>query len=134
MKALQQKEGASGKKVLSLGLMFLAVIALIAMASVELYPPSAQAAGFRGMRMSPDQVVARLKVRLNLTDKQVKAIEPIINDSMAKTRELMNQLRQLRQSTDAKIVGILTREQAVEFQKVQDQRRARMWRRKAGRK
>ncbi|MEJ2684458.1 MAG: hypothetical protein P8Z71_08700 [Candidatus Sulfobium sp.] len=132
MKASQEREGMSGRKVLSLGLMLLAVFALIAVASVEFYPPPAQAAGFRGMKTSPDQVVSRLKDRLNLTDEQVKAIEPIISDSMAKSRELMNELRQLRQSTDAKIVGILTKEQAVEFQKIQDQRRERMWRRPAG--
>lgn len=133
MKDSRVREEVSAKRVLSIGLMFLAIFSMLAIAAVELYPPSAQAAGLRGMKMSPDKVVARLKDRLNLTDDQVKVIKPIISNSMTRTRELMNELRQLRKSTDAKIIGVLTKEQAVEFQKIQDQRRQRMWRRAAPR-
>jgi Spy/CpxP family protein refolding chaperone len=127
MKAVKEKEAKWGNRTLSVSLMLLAVFALIAIAAVEFYPASAGAEGIRGMNRSPEQIVSRLKDRLNLTDQQVKAIEPIISDSMAKGRELVNELRQLRQSTDAKIIGILTKEQAVEFQKIRDQRQKRMW-------
>jgi Spy/CpxP family protein refolding chaperone len=130
MKAV--KEMMSANKFLSVSLIFLVLFSLLAIAAVEFYPASVQAAGFRAMKRSPEQITTMLKVRLNLTDRQVKAIEPIVNESMAKTRELMNELRQVRQSTDAKIVAVLTKEQAVQFQKIQDQRRERMWRRAGG--
>lgn len=129
MNASKAREGVSSSRVLSVGLMFLLIFTMIAVAAIEVYPPAAQAAGFHGMKVSPDKVVARLKDRLNLTDEQVKAIRPVITDSMTKGRQLMNELRELRTSTDAKIISVLTKEQAVEFQKIQDQRRQRMWRR-----
>jgi len=128
MKAEAERKVLSGGKFLTLALMLLAAFALIAIAAVELYPASARAEGPRAMNRAPEQIVSRLKDRLNLTDQQVKAIEPIIRDGVARSRELMKELRQLRQSKDAKIIEILTKEQAVEFQKIQDQRRQRMWR------
>ncbi len=131
MKAAKVKEAIWGNRTLSISLMLLSVFALIAVAAVEFYPASAGAERSRGINRSPEQIVSRLKDRLNLTDQQVKAIEPIIGDSMARSRELINELRQLRQSTDTKIIGILTKEQAVEFQKIRDQRQERM-RRPAG--
>jgi periplasmic protein CpxP/Spy len=128
MKAAEGKEGISGNRTLSLSLMLLAVFALIAIASVEFYPAPVDAEGFRGMNRSPEQVVSRLKDRLNLTDEQAKAIEPIMRESMAKRSELLKEMQQLRESTDTKINGILTKEQAVEFQKIKDRQRERMWR------
>jgi hypothetical protein len=127
LRAAKEKEPKWENRTLSLSLVLLAVFALIAIAAVEFYPASAGAEGVRGMNRSPEQIVSRLKDRLNLTDPQVKAIEPIISDSMTKGRELVNELRQLRQSTDAKIIGVLTKEQAVEFQKIRDQRQERAW-------
>lgn len=121
-----RNEVPSGNKVLSCGLMLLAILAMMAIAAVEFYPASAQAAGFRAMQRSPEQIASRLKDRLNLTDDQVKAIEPIIRDNMAKRMELMKEMRQLRESTDDKIMQILTKEQAVEFQKMRDRMRSRM--------
>ena len=126
MKAAE--EIISGKKVLSYGLMLLAFFAVMAVAAVELYPASVNAAGFRAMKRSPGQIVAKLKERLNLTDDQVRALEPIIRDNMAKRAELMKEMKQLQESGDAKIIGILTKEQAIEFQKIRDRMRAGRWR------
>lgn len=120
------REEMSEKKILSLGLMLLAAFALISVAALEFYPASVQAQGFRGMKRSPEQIVSRLKERLNLTDDQVKALDPIIRESMAKRLELIKQLRNLRQSTDDKINAVLTKEQAIEYQKIKDRQRARM--------
>lgn len=130
MKAV--KDVMSTNKFLSVSLIILVLFALVAVSAVEFYPASVQAAGFRAMKRSPEQITVKLKERLNLTDEQVKAIEPIIKDSMAKTRELVKELRQIRRSTDAKIIAVLTKEQAVQFQRLQDQRRARMWKRARG--
>jgi Spy/CpxP family protein refolding chaperone len=130
MKATEEKERISGNGALSLSLIILAVFALIAIASI-VYPAPIHAEGFRGMDRSPEQVVSRLKDRLKLTDEQAKAIEPIMRESMAKRRELLKEMVQLRESTNTKINGILTKEQAVEFQKMKDRQRERM-RRPAG--
>ncbi|MEJ2695799.1 MAG: hypothetical protein P8013_04050 [Candidatus Sulfobium sp.] len=126
---MKHAEVMPGKKVLSPGAMLLAVFALIVFASLDLYAPPVQAAGLRGMKRSPEQITARLKDRLNLTAEQTKQIEPIIRESMAKRRELVKEMQQLRQSTDTRINAVLTKKQAIEFQKIRDRRRARMWKR-----
>jgi Spy/CpxP family protein refolding chaperone len=78
------------------------------------------------MQRSPEQIVSRLKDRLNLTDDQVNKIRPIIEESMWKQEALRKEMLQLLQSTDAKIGAVLTPEQLKEFQQLKDERRGGM--------
>lgn len=53
-----------------------------------------QPAGHARQMPSPDDVVARMQAQLNLTNQQVTAVKPVIEDYMAKRRQAIQNMRQ----------------------------------------
>jgi Spy/CpxP family protein refolding chaperone len=80
---------------------------------------------FAGKAGSPECRVWHLKERLNLTDEQVKAIEPIVREEMKKRSELKQDMIALRGTTRQKIAGVLTDEQKREFETLREQRKGK---------
>lgn len=97
------------------------------------------AMAYRGDRMmEPDQVIANLRDRLDLTEEQMDQIRPIIEDQIEKRRQifeeiktqgrqgrkaLKNEMRAIRSYTDNQLEGILTEQQMEEYRQMQDERR-----------
>jgi Spy/CpxP family protein refolding chaperone len=86
--------------------------------------------GMREAKISSEQMVSRLKERLELNDKQVAEIQPIIRESAEQRREIFSKYREKRHEmilsmrnemtalsdkTDARLSGILTDEQRQKF-------------------
>ena len=63
-----------------------------------------------------------MKQELNLTDEQVKQITPVIQSEMQKSKELMDQMRNLHRDTETKIGQFLTPEQMTQWKTLQAQR------------
>ena len=126
MKSGRIEEKALSLKDLPQHFAVLTVSLFCILSVIAAHPLAAHAAGKNGMAPSSEQIVSRLKDRLNLTDDQVNKIQPIIEESMQKQAALRDQMLQLRQSTDAKISTVLTPEQSKEFQQLKDEQNARM--------
>jgi protein CpxP len=89
-------------------------------------------------RMTPDQQVAQLKTQLTgLTDDQATKLTAIFttqSKSMDSLRTAANgdfssmreKMQPMQAATAAKVKAVLTPEQATAYQKIQDERRARM--------
>ena len=86
----------------------------------------------QGMRRSPEERAKQLKTQLNLTDDQtakITAIYTTMNTKMDSVRNAggdMSSFMPIMTSTNDKIKAILTPEQATAYQKIVDERRARM--------
>ena len=89
-------------------------------------PFLAEAKGPFGMQKSPEQIVERLTDRLGLTDEQVLAIQPIIEEKVLKMNEIRAsrgtdrqaskiEMKKLRWDTQVKLNDILTEEQIAEY-------------------
>ena len=87
---------------------------------------------------TPEQMIARMKTRLKLTDEQETKVRPIILKSLeeqlklldkystsdrSSVRALRKELREHHISVEEKLSKILTAEQLVEFRKLQEERR-----------
>lgn len=114
---LNIKNRVTGK---SLYIPLAAALFIIALGLVT-HPFSAEARGGSGFRKSPDQIVERLTDNLGLTDEQVEAIRPIINDKVLKMTEIREksgtdrravrtEMQKLRKDTEIKLNQILTDE------------------------
>lgn len=90
-----------------------------------------------GMRMTPADRAKQLQTQLKLNDDQTAKIEAIYTAQNAKRDSIrtaangdrdamMQAMRPLMQVTNDKIKAILTPDQATAFQKILDERRARM--------
>jgi len=85
-----------------------------------------------GQRMSPEDRAKNLQTQLKLTDDQTAKVTVIYKAQMAKVDSLRNagadrsSFRPLMQATNDQIKALLTPEQAAAFQKMMDERRARM--------
>ena len=90
-----------------------------------------------GMRMSPEERAKQLQTQLKLTDDQTAKITTIYKAQAVKLdsirtaangdRDAMRAgMMPLMQSTNTQIKAILTPDQATAYQKMQDERRARM--------
>ena len=90
-----------------------------------------------GNRMSPEDRAKQLQTQLKLTDDQTAKITTIYKAQAVKTdsirtaangdRDAMRaSMMPLMQSTNVQIKAILTPDQATAYQKMQDERRARM--------
>ncbi len=97
-------------------------------------PAVARARDASNMNTSPDEIVFRLKTRLNLTEDQETKLRPIIEESIRKRQKIMedssnnkkairSQLQELRWSTDMQIGKILTDEQMKEYQSLREEQR-----------
>ncbi len=78
-----------------------------------------------------------LKTRLKLTDVQYKKVDTILTaqmTEMGKIRDAANgdfesmrtKMTELREKTDKKVIAVLTKDQIVEYKKIQEERAARM--------
>ena len=85
----------------------------------------------------PEQIIATMQERLNLTDEQVEQIRPIVYEQSENRRELFEKYRsqgrqgrsamreemqEMRSETDARLAEILSDQQLQEYQKIQNQR------------
>jgi hypothetical protein len=116
------------KKRISRGLLLMTLSAglLIIGFALITQPFSAEARGRFGSPKSPDQIMERLSDRLDLTDEQVEAIRPIIEDKVLKMKEIRGEsradrraarteIRKLRWDTAIKLDEILTDEQIEKY-------------------
>ncbi|NCD72013.1 hypothetical protein [Mucilaginibacter agri] len=89
------------------------------------------------MRMSPDEQAKAMQTQLKLTDDQTAKITSILTVQATKMdsvrtasngdrQAMMQGMQPIRQDSQAKIVAILTPEQAAAYKKMQDEMRARM--------
>jgi Spy/CpxP family protein refolding chaperone len=94
-----------------------------------------------GLNKTPEQVIERLRSRLDLTDEQAVDIGPIIQESMEKKRAIFdryrdenikaresirNEMQNIGDETHAQLSTILTDEQMEELNAIQEEKRARM--------
>ncbi|MBS1531700.1 MAG: Spy/CpxP family protein refolding chaperone [Bacteroidetes bacterium] len=85
-----------------------------------------------GQRRSPEDRAKQLQTALNLTDDQTAKITAIYQaqakqvDSIRTAGGDFSAMRPLMQATNEKVKAILTPEQATAYQKMMDERRARM--------
>ncbi|WP_183572211.1 hypothetical protein HDF18_03955 [Mucilaginibacter sp. X5P1] len=86
----------------------------------------------QGMRMSPEDRVAALKTKLNLTDDQSSKILVIYKDAAAKRDSVMkaggdrSAMRPIMTATNDKVQAVLTPDQQVAYKKMMDDMRAKM--------
>ncbi len=121
----------TGKHVVATGI-FLALIA-----GLLLTPGAANAMGGKAALKSPDQIVADLKTRLNLTDEQTEQVRPIIEEHVQKRNAILQSrraaggnggiaslkedMRKLREDTKTKLQSVLSRSQMDEFRKYMEE-------------
>jgi len=85
-----------------------------------------------GMRMSPEDRVAALKTKLNLTDDQSAKILVIYKSAAAKRDSVMSAggdrsaMRPIMMDANQKIQAVLTDDQKVAYKKMMDDMRAKM--------
>lgn len=100
------------------------------------------ATAHRGPRVpNPEQIISTLTDRLNLTDEQVSQVHPIIEEQVAKQREifergrverhqqkesLRSELEAIRNDTESQLETILTTEQMEAYREFQNERRQGM--------
>ena len=95
----------------------------------------------RGFNKTPEQVIARLTERLDLTEEQAAEIEPIIKESLDKKREIFdkygenrrevrqamrNEMQAIGDETHEQLSTILTDEQIEDLNTLKEERRARI--------
>jgi Spy/CpxP family protein refolding chaperone len=111
---------------------------IIALALVT-HPFSVEARGRFGFQKSPDQIVERLTDRLDLTEEQVEAIRPIIEDKVLKMNEIREksgtdrraagaEMQKLRWDTEIKLNEILTDEQIEKYLELRQENRGKFYR------
>jgi predicted transcriptional regulator len=129
-----KKETAKMKKVTTLAA--LAAALLLIAAGLILQPYSAEARGPFGTPRSADEIVQILTDRLALTDDQVEAIQPIIEEKvqrMNEVRELRGtdrqaaraEMQKLRWDTEQKLNEILTDEQIDKYLEYRQEQRGK---------
>lgn len=100
-------------------------------------PISVQARDLPDMNSSPEQVMSKMKERLNLTEEQETKIRPIIEESIQKRLEILkkgsqdrstvkNELQELQWTTDMRLGVILTEEQTKEYRKLREEQSEKM--------
>jgi len=96
-----------------------------------------RAQGGGGMRRSPEEQAKQLQTQLTLNDDQTAKITAIYKTQATKRDSIrtaangdrdamMQAMMPLMKSTNEQIKALLTPDQATAFQKIQDERRARM--------
>jgi Spy/CpxP family protein refolding chaperone len=100
---------------------------------------SAQATDPLHTNSSAEQVMARMKERLHLTEEQETKIRPIIEESVQARHEILekdsqdrstikNELQELQWKTDMRLGVILTEEQMKEYEKLREEQSEKMQR------
>lgn len=91
-----------------------------------------------GMRRSPEERAKMLQTRLNLSDDQTAKITVIYKDQMTKIDSVRNAggdfsaFRPIMQATNEKVKAVLTTDQAVAYDKMMEEMRARFRQRGGG--
>lgn len=67
-------------------------------------------------RVDANQMVEKMRSDLDLTQEQVEAIRPVIEDHLNKKEELYTQIRELEESKKEKLSSILDPEQMDKYQ------------------
>ncbi len=109
---------------------------------IVMQPFSAEARGPFGMQKSPEQIVERLTDRLSLTDEQILAIQPIIEEKVEKMNEIRAkrgtdkqasriEMQKLSWDTEIKLNDILTEEQIETYLELRQEHRGRFSRGKS---
>ena len=95
--------------------------------------------------MAPEKRLAHLKDRLQLSDRQVEQVRPILEDMAARRRDIMDQarsqggsgrasfredMRVLREETDARLSEILSTEQMDAWKSLREEQRGRFHQRR----
>jgi Spy/CpxP family protein refolding chaperone len=98
--------------------------------------PSTSVPATTGGWPSPEEAVARLSRKLNLSDDQKSKITPIIADRQAKMRELANssgrrmqkarKAKSIVSDSDKKIEALLTSDQKKTYEEMKEERREQM--------
>lgn len=105
----------------------------IAVDRLWLEPAHAERVGRRG-GPSPERLLAKFKKQLDLSAEQADAISKILEDVDAQMRAIHAQLgparAELREQTRARILELLTPEQAAEYEKIIAQEERRRQKRK----
>jgi hypothetical protein len=102
-------------------------------------PISAQTTNPLDTNSSAEQVMAKMKERLHLTEEQETKIAPIIEESVQTRREILkrdpqdrsaikNELQELQLKTDMRLGVILTEEQMKEYEKLREEQSEKMHR------
>jgi Spy/CpxP family protein refolding chaperone len=102
-------------------------------------PFSAEARGRFGFQKSPEQIMERLTDRLDLTEKQVEAIRPIIEEKVLRMNEMREksgtdrlavrtEMQKLRWDTEIRLNEILTDEQIEKYLELRQENRGKFYR------
>ncbi len=117
---------------------YLAIILTAGVLAVGLglvtHPFSAEARGPFGIQKSPELIIERLTDRLGLTDEQVLAIQPIIEEKVQKMNEIRSnrgtdrqatrmEMQKLRWDTESKLNTILNEEQIEKYLELRQEQR-----------
>ena len=125
MNRIAEKYGLPGKS----GMICLALI-IGWLAGIVFLGADMAAAQGKGAKKNPEERVAELKERLNLTDEQVAAIRPVIEQHETQRKEIWSrkkgEMEQLHQSTQSRIAGILSEEQLAEYGKICEEKGEKM--------
>jgi len=115
-----------------------AAAACILLAIIALVPDNVDAGGFRKGQNSAEEISCILANRLELSEEQQSAIQPILNEEKQKRHEIMERFREKRQAirdaiqseveandkaTEQKLAGILTGDQLKQYSELKEERR-----------
>lgn len=111
-------------------------------AALVTQPFSAEARGRSGFRNSPEQIVERLTNRLDLTEDQVKAIRPLIENKVLKMNEIREksgkdrwtartEIQKLRWDTEIRLNEILNDDQIAKYLELRQEHRGKFLRDKS---
>ena len=98
---------------------------------------SAQGRDLQNMNSSLEEVMSKMKERLNLTEEQETKIQPIIEENIRKRLEILkrgsqdrstskNELQELQWKTDLQLGAILTEEEMKEYEKLREEQSERI--------
>jgi len=121
---------------------FSGLTGVILLALAVTFAFASPAAAFRkGPKKSPEEILAHMTDRLQLSDEQAEQIRPIIEDQVTKRRELFekyheqgresrgqmrSEMQSLVEETDKQLEPILSDEQMAELKKMREERPQRM--------
>lgn len=130
---MQNNNHPESRFIKSLFLVLLMTGALLFTAVLTLHPFDAEARGGYGPAISSDQIMERMKERLDLTKEQEAEIRPIIEEKVREFKELREnsgadrrafrtERQKLRWSTEMKLGEILTDEQKEKYLELRQER------------
>ena len=112
----------------------LVILASIFFVAIFMIPSiAAQADDSSNINKSPNEIVARMKERLHLSEEQATKIHPIIEESVNSRRQILNDLghdkkvnrsslQEVRWKTDMKLAQILSDEQMRDYQNLYEEK------------